>query len=70
MNWENLCPNLSFSIEKKMGNLHNEMNNEWDIPFPQVSGFYQWVGRNLFSIEKKVILNPFKILRKPQNFWP
>ena len=22
MNWENLCPNLSFTVENKMENLH------------------------------------------------
>ena len=22
MSWENLCPNLSFTVENKMGNLH------------------------------------------------
>ena len=23
VNWEKLCPNLSFTVENKMGNLHN-----------------------------------------------
>ena len=24
MNWEGICPNLSFTLENKMGNLHKE----------------------------------------------
>ena len=25
MNWKNLCPNLSFTVENKIGNLHNKL---------------------------------------------
>ena len=24
-NWKNICPNLSFTVENKMGNSHKEM---------------------------------------------
>ena len=42
MSWENLCPNLSFTVENKMENSHKRgwwhfklKINDWDIPFPQ-----------------------------------
>ena len=42
MSWENLCPNLSFAVEKKMGNSHKRGGShfklnifDWDIPFPK-----------------------------------
>ena len=40
--WENLCPNLTFAVENKMGNSHKrgwsyfKLNiNDRDIPFPK-----------------------------------
>ena len=40
MNWEKLCPNLSFSVENKIGNLNRlskfQTFNKLDIPFPHV----------------------------------
>ena len=71
MNWENLCPNSSFTGENKMGNLHKAGHNSvlpwWHIPIPQISGIYQLIGRNMFSTGKKGILNLFEVLHKPQN---
>ena len=59
MNWEKLCPNLSFTIENKMGNLHKKwpsnikLNiNDCDIQFPIISRIYQWIGKNIFDWEK------------------
>ena len=56
MNWEKLCPNLSFTIENKMGNLHKKwpsnikLNiNDCDIPFPIILRIYQWIGKNIFD---------------------
>ena len=45
MIWEELCPALSLNVESKMGNLYkisksgqilNLINNEFDIPSPQI----------------------------------
>ena len=54
MSWENLCPNLNFTVENKMRNSHKrgwshfKLNiNDWDIPFPKVSRIYQWIGKNI-----------------------
>ena len=55
MNSERICPNLSFTVENKMGNLHKKgwshfkLNiNDWDIPFPKSLTIYQWIGKNIF----------------------
>ena len=55
MSWENLCPNLTFFLENKMGNSHKrgwshfKLNiNDWDIPFPKILRIYQWIGKNIF----------------------
>ena len=55
MSWENLCPNLTFTVENKMGNSHKrgwshfKLNiNDWDIPFPKILRIYQWIGKNIF----------------------
>ena len=55
MSCENLCPNLTFTVEKKMGNSHKrgwshfKLNiNDWDIPFSKFLRIYQWVGKNIF----------------------
>ena len=59
MSWENLCPNLTFTVENKMGNSHKrgwshfKLNiNDWDIPFPKILRIYQWIGKNIFHWEK------------------
>ena len=62
MIWENVRPNLSFIVEKKIGNLHNE----WKFHYP----LYQRIGKNMFSTRKNIILNPLGILLMLRNFWP
>ena len=44
-------------------------HDEWDTPFPQISRINQWIGKNMFSIEKNDIVNPLEILGISQNFW-
>ena len=51
MSWENLCPNLNFTVENKMGNSHKrgwshlQLNrSDWDI--------FQWIGKNIFHWAK------------------
>ena len=48
MSWENLCPNLNFTVENKIGNFdkrgwsHFKRNiSDRDIPFPKVLRIYQ-----------------------------
>ena len=48
MSWENLCPNLNFAVENKIGNFdkrgwsHFKRNiSDRDIPFPKVLRIYQ-----------------------------
>ena len=55
MSWENLCPNLTFFLENKMGNSHKrgwshfKLNlNDWDNPFPKILRIYQWIEKNIF----------------------
>ena len=55
MSCENLCPNLSFTVENKMGSSHKrgwshfKLNiNDWDIPFHKILRIYQWTGKNIF----------------------
>ena len=43
MGWESLCPNLSFTVENKVGihikedgHVSNLNINDWDIPFPKI----------------------------------
>ena len=55
MSWENLCPNLSFTVENQMGNSHKrgwshfKFNiNDWDIPFRRSLRFYQWIWKSIF----------------------
>ena len=68
MSWENLCPNLSFTVENKMGNSHKrgwshfKLNiNDWDIPFPKILRIYQWIGKNIFHWGKWN--EPIKLIR-------
>ena len=49
---ENLCPNLSFTVENKMegshkrGWSHFKLNiNDWNIPFPKIWEIYRWIGK-------------------------
>ena len=48
MSWENLCPNLTFTVENKMGNSHKrgwshfKLNvNDSNITFPKILRIYQ-----------------------------
>ena len=54
MSWENLCLNLSFTVENKMEKSHKRgwshfklKTNDWDIPFPKLLRICQWVGKNI-----------------------
>ena len=69
MSWKNLCPNLSFTVENKMGNLHErrwshfKLNiNDWDIPFPKILRNYQWIRKNIFHWGKWN--EPIKLIRE------
>ena len=51
MSWENLCPNLTFTLENKMRNSHKRGSshfkiniNDWDIPFPKILRIYLWIS--------------------------
>ena len=53
--WEKLCPNLSLTVDNKIGNSqkkgwsHFKLNiNDWDILFPKILRIYQWIGKNIF----------------------
>ena len=55
MSWESLCPNLSFTVENKMGNSHKrgwshfKLNiNDWLIPFAKILRICQCIGFNEF----------------------
>ena len=68
MSWENVCPNLTFTVENKMGNSHKrgwshfKLNlNDWDIPFPKILRIYQWIGKNIFHCGKWN--EPIKLIR-------
>ena len=69
MSWEILFPNLSFTVENKMGNSHKrgwshfKLNiNDWDIPFPKILRIYQWIGKNIFHWGKWN--EPIKLIRE------
>ena len=56
MSWENLCPNLSFTVENKIWNSHKrgwshfKLNiNDWDIPIPKILRICQWFGKNMMN---------------------
>ena len=56
MDWEKLCPNLSFTVENNMGNPHKKgwshfkLNiNDCDIPFPKSLRTFNELGKT-FSI--------------------
>ena len=68
MSWENLCPNLTFTLENKMRNSHKrgwshfKINiNDWDVPFPKILRIYQWIGKNIFHWGKWN--EPIKLIR-------
>ena len=72
MNLEKLCPNLSFTVESKMGNPYKKkwsqfkLNiNYWDIPFPKILRAYQALPLGSFTTGENG-LNPLVI---PQRFW-
>ena len=55
MSWENLYPNLSFTVENKMGNSHKRgcsqfklHINDWGIAFPKMLRTGQWIWENIF----------------------
>ena len=60
MNLEKLGPKLSFTVENKANNKGCSYfkHNEWDIPLPQILRIYQWIGKNMFSMEKNEFLKP------------
>ena len=69
MSWESLCPNLSFTVENKIRNLHKsgwsnfKLNmNDWDIPLPKILRIYQWIGKNIFHLGKWN--EPIKLVRE------
>ena len=69
MSWENLCPNLSFTIEntmessQKRGSSHFKLNiYDWDIPFPKVLRICQWIWKNIFLWGKWN--EPIKLIRE------
>ena len=66
---ENLYPNLSLTVENKIGNSHKrgwshfKLNiNDWDSPFPKVLRIIQWIGKNIFHWGKWN--EPIKLIRK------
>ena len=59
MSWENLCPNLSYTVENKMDNSHERRwshlkltINDWDFPFPKILRICQWIRKNIFHCGK------------------
>ena len=69
MSWENLYPNLSATVENKMGNSqkrgrsHFKLKiNDWDIPFPKILRICQWIGKNIFHWGKWN--EPIKLIRE------
>ena len=74
VNWERLCPNLSFTVENKMRSFDkagciSNLTDKWDIIFPQISRAFNQLEKICFLWEKWN-LNPLEILCIPQNFWP
>ena len=69
MSWENLCPNLSFTVENKIENSHKRgwlhfklKINNWDVPFPKILKICQWIGKNIFHWGKWN--QPIKLIRE------
>ena len=69
MSLENLCPNLSFTVENKMENSHKRgwshfklKINDWDIPSPKILRICQWPGKNVFHWGKWN--EPIKFIRE------
>ena len=74
VNWERLCPNLSFTVKNKMGSFDkagciSNLTDKWDSISPQISGVFNQLGKICFLWEKWN-LNPLEILCIPQNVWP
>ena len=68
MSWENLCSNLTFNVENKIGNSHkrgwshSKLNiDDWDIPSPNILRTYWWTGKNIFHWGKWN--GPIKLIR-------
>ena len=80
MTWEKLCPNLSFTVENKTGNLqknkagHISVLTQWmrystSLNFKYLSMEMNW-KKNQFSITKNELLCLLGILCIPQTLWP
>ena len=54
MNWENLCPNLNFTAENKMGTLHKVGN---------ISTLTWWMRYSISSNFKNLLKNWVKYLQ-------
>ena len=54
MNWENLCPNLNFTAENKMGTLHKAGN---------ISTLTWWMRYSISSNFKNLLKNWVKYLQ-------
>ena len=76
MNWEKLCLNLSFTLEKKKKN--EEFTQGWPhfklnminmiFHFLKFQNFINELGKICFLLGKKGILKALEILHIPQNF--
>ena len=66
MNWEKWCPNLSITVENKMGNSHKKVWSHFKltkmIEIHKILRIYPWIGKNG--------MNPLGILPIPPNIWP
>ena len=69
MSWENLCPNLSFTVGNKTENSHKRRwshfkikINYWDIPYTKILKICQWIGKNIFHSGKWN--EPMKLIRE------
>ena len=77
MSWENLCPNLSFTVGNKMGNSHKrgwshfKLNiNNWGIPFPKMLRICHWIGFNEFvNVHSKLQIFDLLSLVNPCSFY-
>ena len=56
MIWEKLRLNLSFTVENKVS-IYVKENCPYLKLLPQILGIYQWIGKNMFSIDKNKTLN-------------
>ena len=74
MKWEKLSPNLSFTFENEMGNLHKSWSHfklnmvNKIFHFLKFQEFINELGKICFPVGKNEILNPLEILWIAQNF--